>query len=219
MTHFSDSSAHPFGAGGTTGGSVRRRLGGAWVGGFQLLVALVGAMWVLEAVDVVLGGQLDRLGIQARNPGAMQGIVFAPFLHAGFGHLISNTVPLLVLGAMIAFDGASRLLLVTAVTGIVSGAGAWLLSPPFSITIGASGVVFGFAAYLVVRGVFNRRIGQILVGLLVVFTWGSSLLVGVLPQGGGISWQGHLFGAVGGVLVAWLLSSRDRKVRRPSPSW
>ena len=219
MSHFSDSPAHTFGTGGTTGGNMRQRLGSAWVGGFRLLVALVGAMWLLEAVDWTLGGQLDGLGIQARNPNAMHGIVFAPFLHAGFGHLISNTVPLLVLGAMIAFDGASRLLLVTAVTGLVSGAGAWLLSPPFSVTVGASGVVFGFAAYLIVRGVFNRRIGQIVVGVLVVLTWGSSLLVGMLPQGGGISWQGHLFGAVGGVLVAWLLSSRDRKVRRPASAW
>jgi membrane associated rhomboid family serine protease len=180
--------------------------------GIKLLVVLVGLMWVCEIVDTVLHGALDRYGIVARNPEGLIGIVTAPFLHLGFGHLISNTLPLLTLGALIAISGAARLLSVTAIVAAVGGLGTWLISPPSTITIGASGLVFGYAAYLIARGVFNRRIGQVLIGVVVVLVWGSALLGGLLPQDG-ISWQGHLFGAVAGVLAAWFLTDERRQAK------
>lgn len=183
-----------------------------WMGGLKLLAGMVGLMWVLEIADVVLGGALDAYGITPRNAEGLVGIATAPFLHAGFGHLISNTVPLLAMGAMIAVSGAMRLLSITVVVGLVSGLGVWLTSPGNSITIGASGLVFGYAAYLILRGIFNRSAGQIALGLMVVFLWGGSLLGGLLPQEG-VSMQGHLFGAIGGVLAAWLLAD-DRRQRR-----
>jgi len=178
-----------------------------------MLALLVGLMWVTEFVDTLLGGRLDNFGIEARDTDGLVGIATAPFLHAGFGHLISNTIPLLMMGAIIAVAGASRLLAVTAVVAVVSGFGTWLTSPPASITIGASGLVFGYATYLIARGVFNRSLGQLLVGLLVIIVWGGALLGGLLPQTG-ISWQGHLFGAIGGVVGAWLLGGG----RRATPS-
>jgi membrane associated rhomboid family serine protease len=180
--------------------------------GIKLLVVLVGLMWVSEIVDTALHGALDRYGIVARNPEGLIGIVTAPFLHLGFGHLISNTLPLLTLGALIAISGAARLLSVTAIVTAVGGLGTWLISPPYTITIGASGLVFGYAAYLIARGVFNRRIGQVLIGVVVVLVWGSALLGGLLPQDG-ISWQGHLFGAIAGVLAAWFLTDDRRKAK------
>ncbi|ADB32566.1 Rhomboid family protein [Kribbella flavida DSM 17836] len=184
-------------------------------GGIKLLVILVGLMWLSEIVDTALNGALDRYGILARDPEGLVGVVTAPFLHLGFGHLISNTLPLVTLGALIALSGAIRLFSVTAIVTAVGGIGTWLVSPPNTITIGASGLVFGYAAYLVARGVFNRRIGQVLIGVLVVIVWGSALLGGLLPQDG-ISWQGHLFGAIAGVLAAWFLAD-DRAPRRVPP--
>jgi membrane associated rhomboid family serine protease len=174
-------------------------------GGLKLLAVFVGLMWVSELVDTGLHGALDKYGIIARDPQGLIGVVTAPFLHLGFGHLISNTLPLVTLGALIALSGAARLFAVTAIVTLVGGFGTWLISPPNTVTIGASGVVFGYAAYLVARGLFNRRFGQVLVGLLVILVWGSALLGGLLPQDG-ISWQGHLFGGISGILAAWILS-------------
>src|ERR1700754_1597554 len=148
-------------------------------GGLKLLAAFVGLMWVSEIVDTGLHGSLDKYGIIARDPQGLIGIITAPFLHLGFGHLISNTLPLVTLGALIAISGAARLFAVTAIVTVVGGFGTWLISPPNTITIGASGVVFGYAAYLVARGLFNRRFGQVLVGVLVIVVWGSALLGGL----------------------------------------
>jgi membrane associated rhomboid family serine protease len=175
-----------------------------------MLGLLVGLMWLSEIVDTALGNRLDLLGIAPRDTEGLLGIATAPFLHGGFGHLISNTIPLLMMGAIIAVAGAYHLLGVTAIVALVSGFGTWLTSPPGSITIGASGLVFGYATYLIVRGIFNRSLGQLLIGILVIVVWGGALLGGLLPQPG-ISWQGHFFGAVGGVVTAWLLGGSDRR--------
>ena len=179
--------------------------------GVKLLVALVGLMWLSEIVDTALHGRLDQYGIIARDPQGLVGIITAPFLHFGFGHLISNTLPLVTLGLIIAVSGARRLFAVTAMVVVIGGFGTWLVSPPNTITIGASGLVFGYAAYLITRGLFNRRLSQVLIGIVVVVVWGSALLGGLLPQDG-ISWQGHLFGGIAGILAAWILT--DDKPKR-----
>jgi membrane associated rhomboid family serine protease len=186
------------------------RIADPGVAGLKVLVLLVGLMWASEFLDTFFGGMLDRYGIEARDSDGLIGIVTAPFLHAGFGHLISNTIPLLMMGAIIAASGAAHLLGVTAVVALVSGVGTWLTSPPGVITVGASGLVFGYATYLIVRGIFNRSLGQLLIGILVVVVWGGALFGGLLPQPG-ISWQGHFFGAVGGVVSAWLLGGSGRR--------
>ncbi|WP_112247373.1 rhomboid family intramembrane serine protease [Kribbella monticola] len=182
--------------------------------GIKLLVVLVGLMWLSELVDTALHGRLDRYGIIAREPDGLFGILTAPFLHLGFGHLISNTLPLVTLGAIIAVSGALRLFSVTAIVTTIGGFGTWLISPPHTITIGASGLVFGYAAYLIARGIFNRRLGQVAIGVVVVIVWGSALLGGLLPQDG-ISWQGHLFGGIAGILAAWVLADDRKPANRP----
>lgn len=174
-------------------------------GGLKLLVLLVGLMWLIEVIDTAMHGALDKYGIIARDPEGLVGVITAPFLHLGFGHLISNTLPLVTLGMLIAISGARRLFAVTAIVTVIGGFGTWLISPANTITIGASGLVFGYAAYLIARGLFNRRLGQVLVGIVVIVVWGSALLGGLLPQDG-ISWQGHLFGGIAGVLSAWILA-------------
>jgi membrane associated rhomboid family serine protease len=173
-------------------------------GGLQLLALLIALMWVSEIVDTALGHRLDAYGIVPRDPEGLIGIVTAPFLHLGFGHLIANTLPLVTLGGLVALSGATRLVSISAVIALVGGIGTWLVSPPNTITIGASGLVFGYAGYLVSRGLFTRRISQVLLGVLVVLLWGGALLSGLMPQAG-ISWQGHLFGAIGGLVAAWLI--------------
>ncbi|HVM26326.1 MAG TPA: rhomboid family intramembrane serine protease [Mycobacteriales bacterium] len=178
--------------------------------GLVAVVGLVGVMWVSEIVDTVLGGRLDGLGIEPRQVDGLTGVPLAPFLHGGFGHLISNTVPFLVLGALIALSGLARLLVVTAVVAVVGGLGTWLVAPSGTVHIGASGLVFGFAAYLVARGVFDRRLHYLATGLVVAFVYGTTLLLGLVPRPG-VSWQGHLFGAVGGLVAAWLLARRRRQ--------
>ena len=174
-----------------------------------LLAAAIAIMWVAEVVDLALGGDLNRYGIEPRDPDGLIGIVTAPFLHAGFGHLVGNTIPLAVLGVVIALGGALRLLAVTAIVALVSGLGTWLVAPAGTEHIGASGIVFGFATYLIARGVFSRRLAQLGVGLVVLALWGATLLRGLVPEAG-ISWQGHLFGALGGVLAARLLHAGAR---------
>jgi membrane associated rhomboid family serine protease len=182
--------------------------------GVQVLLALVVLMWVLEIVDAASGQQLDQYGIEPRDPDGLDGIVAAPFLHVGFGHLVGNTIPFVAMGLVIALQGALRLLAVTAIVALVSGLGTWLIAPADTLHLGASGVVFGFATYLISRGLFDRDALELGIGALVAVLWGGALLAGLEPQQG-ISWQGHLFGAIGGVVAARVLA-RDRTPRAPA---
>lgn len=174
-------------------------------------------MWVAEIVDTVMGGDLDAYGIEPRDTDGLDGIVFAPFLHGGFDHLIANTVPFLVLGAIIALSGLARVALVTVIVMVVGGLGTWLVAPSHTVHIGASGVVFGYAGYLIARAVYTRSLSHLAAGIIVVAIWGFTLLGGLLPQDG-ISWQGHLFGLVGGVVAAWALDGRDARRARTQPA-
>jgi membrane associated rhomboid family serine protease len=183
------------------------RLGRDRTNGLLLVAAMVALMWMLEIVDVAADHRLDNYGIHPRDIDGLAEIFAAPFLHAGFGHLISNTVPFLAMGAAIALGGLLRVALVTLIVAVVSGAGTWLIAGSNSVHLGASGVVFGFASYLVSRGILSRRLSELAVGVVVVAIWGIGLLQGLLPQER-ISWQAHLFGAIGGVVAAAVLAGR-----------
>jgi membrane associated rhomboid family serine protease len=181
--------------------------------GLVFVGVMVAAMWVVEVVDAAANGSLDRQGIVPRATDGLDGVVFAPFLHGSWGHLIGNTVPFLVLGGLIALSGLARVALVTAVVAVVGGLGVWLLGPSNTVHIGASGLVFGYAGYLVARGIFSRSLLHLATGALVAAVWGTTLVSGLVPQDG-ISWQGHLFGAVGGIVAARLLAPRPAE-RKP----
>lgn len=173
------------------------------------VLVMLAVMWVSEIVDVPLDHRLDRYGIEPRQLDGLDGVLFAPFLHGGFGHLIANTFPFLVLGAAIAGASATRFLHVTVIVGVVGGLGTWLTGPSRSVHIGASGLVFGYLTYLVSRGFFARKLTYIAGGAVVLMVYGG-ILWGLLPSPG-VSWQGHLFGAAGGVAAAWALhAQRDQ---------
>lgn len=174
-------------------------------GGLRALGALLSIMWAVELVNALDGYGLDRNGIVPRNLSHLDGIVFAPFLHASFSHLLANTVPFVILGLVIALAGARRLLLVTLIVALVSGAGTWLTAASGTVTVGASGVVFGYATYLISRGLFDRQVVEIAVGVVVLLFFGGALIYDLIPHAG-ISWEAHLFGGVGGVLAAAILS-------------
>lgn len=183
--------------------------------GLRLVAVLVALMWLTEVVDAIDAHRLDAYGIEPRDPDGLSGILWAPFLHAGFGHLLGNTLPFAVMGGAIALDGLRRIAVVTGLVALVGGVGTWLVGPADTNHIGASGVVFGYAAYLVSRGLFSGRLVQLALGAVVVALWGGALLSGFAPHPG-ISWQGHLCGALAGVLAARLLAGR-RATRPASP--
>lgn len=179
---------------------------------------LVAGMWGLEVIDYATLHSLDQFGITPRSVGDFFDIFLAPWLHFGWAHLISNSLPFLVLGTLIYVSGRAEYLKTLFVTILVSGLTVWLVSPSGSNTAGASGVVFGFLTYLLVRGFFTKRIGQILLAVLVFLVYGG-VLWGVLPTAAGISWQAHLGGAVGGVLSAWLMHVEGARRRRGRAQW
>lgn len=174
---------------------------------FGVPIVFVASMWAVEILDVVTPGDLESHGIRPRSDEGLFGIVFAPMLHADWGHLIANSIPLLVLGLLLMLSGLRTFVTVTAIVWVVGGAAVWLLAGANSNHIGASGLVFGWIGYLVARGAFSRSMGQIAIGLLVLASYWTAVF-GVLPGQPGISWQGHLFGAIAGVLAAWLLEGR-----------
>jgi membrane associated rhomboid family serine protease len=187
------------------------------VRGFALVAGMAAVMWVVEVADQIADGRLDAYGIEPRDVDGLDGVVFAPFLHAGFDHLIGNTIPFLLLGFAIALGGVARVAIVTIIVALVGGLGTWLVAPANTVHIGASGIVFGYAAYLVARGVYSRSAMQIGLGVVVLAVWGTTLLRGLVPEDG-ISWQGHLFGAIGGVLAARLLHRRAERAGTEGPA-
>ncbi len=187
------------------------------VGGLILLGAIVALMWVIEVINTIDSNHLDRDGIYARNISKFWGILTSPFIHASFQHLLDNTIPFVFLGVIIALRGAARLGLVTAFVIVIGGLGTWLISPSHQgvqpvDTIGASGVVFGYATYLLTRGLFDRSLLELVVGVVVGVVWGGALIASLIPQQG-VSWQAHACGAVAGVIVAWRLSETDHRRR------
>ncbi len=172
---------------------------------------LLAIMWLVEIADFLLAGNLDYLGVQSRTLIGLVGIAAAPFLHGDFEHLMANTVPFLILGSLVSWRAREKFWNVFATIVVVSGTMLWLLGPANVVTVGASGVIFGFLTYLLASGVITRHWVDVLVAVIVLIGYGS-LLLGMLPVGVGadISWQMHLFGALAGVLAAIYYSPPKR---------
>jgi membrane associated rhomboid family serine protease len=174
-----------------------------------VITGFVVLLYLIEAVDTLTGQRLDALGVRPRQVDGLDGIAFAPLLHASWAHLVSNTPPLLLFGFLILLAGVARWLAVTAVVWVVGGAGTWLIGPTNSLHLGASVLAFGWLVYLLLRGVFSNRMSHVLLGVLLLVLYGG-LLLGLAPGRPGVSWQGHLFGAIGGAIAAWWWGGRDR---------
>lgn len=178
-----------------------------------ILGGCVALLWMIEIVDVfVFRGALNSYGVRPRNLDGLQGILLMPFLHGSFAHLAANTLPFVTLGWLIMLREVSDFFVVSGVTMLVSGLGVWLTGAPNSVHIGASGLIFGYFGFLLLRGYFERSFTSILLSLIVGFFYGS-LIWGVLPSQPGVSWQAHFFGFVGGVLTAQLLGRQKPKIK------
>jgi membrane associated rhomboid family serine protease len=170
-----------------------------------ILFACVLVAWSVELVDrVVYGGALERYGIQPRHVSGLWGILAAPLLHAGWLHLTANTIPFVVLGWLVMLRKMTDFIIVTTLALLIGGLGVWLFGAPNSVHVGASGLIFGYLGYLLARGYFERSAWALLLGAAALLVYGG-VLWGVLPGQPGISWEGHLFGFVGGVASARLL--------------
>ncbi len=191
-----------------------------WMVGGATILTFVALLYLVELIDLLANHSLDGNGIRPKTTDGLWGIIFAPVLHANWQHLMANTIPLLVLGFLMTLAGISRFVWATAIIWILGGLGTWLIGNVGSSCgptdhIGASGLIFGYLAFLLVFGLFVRRVWDIIIGLVVLFLYGGVLLgaMPVLHQCGGVSWQGHLSGAVAGVIAAYLLSAPERKGR------
>lgn len=185
-----------------------RRARPLWLRSAIITACIVAVLFVIEAIDVATHYDLDQNGIVARQVDGLDGILWAPLLHGDWQHLLANLMPGAVLCFLVLMT--RQFLIVTGIIWVVSGVGVWLFAAPYSPTVGASGIVFGWLTFLIVRGLFNRDLWQILGGLVLFLVYGS-ILWGVLPSDPFVSWQAHLFGAIAGVFAAWALAARDRR--------
>ena len=165
----------------------------------------VAAFWGVFAANVLSGGLLMQFGVVPRTLVGLRGILFAPFIHGSVEHLVSNTVPFLILGWLVMLRDSRHFLRVTFASMLGAGLMAWLIGAPGSVHIGASGVIFGYLGFLMLAGWYERSFMSIMLSVGVTALWGG-LVFGVLPGQPGISWQGHLGGFLGGVWAAKLFT-------------
>ena len=171
----------------------------------QILGAWVITLWVIEGLDQLIFRQaLDHFGIIPRRQIGLRGILFAPFLHGGFRHLSANTMPLTILGWFVLFDGPRAFAIVTAVVWVIGGLAVWLLGRSRSNHIGASGIIFGYLGYVLLRGYLVQSMGAIILAIIAGLFYGS-LIWSILPLRRESSWEGHLFGFLSGGLAAYYL--------------
>lgn len=163
-------------------------------------IGFLAACWGSEALDTVLGGALDNLGIVPRTVTGLVGVPLAPFLHGNWEHLISNSLGVLTAGSLVALHGPKKFRDVTIMSGLAAGLGTWAAGRT-AVHLGASGVVYGYMGFLMARGLFDRRPLPIVLSVLSTALFAGSL-AGVVPGKEGVSWESHLFGMAGGVLAA-----------------
>ncbi|MBD8506034.1 rhomboid family intramembrane serine protease [Hoyosella sp. G463] len=183
-----------------------------WLRAATFSGGFVALLFVIELIDTLLNQRFNQAGIRPLDSDGLSGILVAPLIHYDWAHLVANSVPLLVLGFLVFLGALRRAITATAIIWIVGGAGTWLIGGS-GVHIGASIIVFGWLAFLVAQGFFSRNAVQIAVGVAVVFLYGG-LFWGVLPGQPNVSWQGHLFGAIGGLVAAWYVTSHEREQRR-----
>lgn len=176
------------------------------------LFGLLAVMWAVEIIDFLFPfWHLDHLGIIPRHSSGLFGIVAAPFLHGGFSHLAANSIPFLILGGIVMLGERGVFWAVTIFVTVVGGFGVWLLAPGGTVHIGASGLIFGYLGFLISRGLFERSPLWIAIGFGLLIAYGG-MIFGILPGQPGISWQGHFFGFVAGILSAWAMFPKGKKL-------
>lgn len=176
------------------------------------IAMFIAALWFVYLLDLVVPINFTQFGLQPRALTGLIGIPLMPFLHASFGHLLSNTIPLSILLILLAGSQASSSQVVIEIV-VLGGLLLWLFGRSSASHVGASGVVYGLIAFLMAAGFFERRFVPLAIASLVFFLYGGSLLLGVLPNANQlISWDGHLFGAVAGIAVAYVHTRRQTEI-------
>ncbi len=176
----------------------------------KILGSIIVILWVVQISNILLEGKLNYYGgIHPQSYMGLTGILFAPFLHGNYAHLAANIVPLITLGWLIMLRGVRDFFFVSIVTIIISGLGIWCFGSPNSIHIGASGLIFGYFGFLLLRSLFDFSILSVIFALTAGFLY-SGLIWGILPSDPNISWEAHLFGFLGGIFAAQLLGKRKR---------
>jgi membrane associated rhomboid family serine protease len=177
--------------------------------GFQTRAAalggVVGSLWLVRLIDFFMpgGGSAAGHGIVPRTLYGLEGIPLAPFIHVSLAHLVANTIPFVILGALVLLRGVFEFVFVFLTTALVAGAGTWMFGAPNTEHVGASGVVFGLFGYLLFRMMFDRRLSSAVITLLVAIVYGTAMLRSLIPEDS-ISWSGHFFGFLAGILAARL---------------
>jgi membrane associated rhomboid family serine protease len=171
-----------------------------------LIAGLAVFIWVVELVNAAVGHQLSIYGIMPRDPASLPGILFAPFLHGSIAHAAANTVPLILLGVLVAMQAGPALAEVMLMIAGIGGFGVWLLARP-AYHVGASGMVLGFFGYLLANAWYRRSLMSVLVAFVALMLYGGSLW-SVLPNVPYLSWEMHLFGLLAGILAAGITSRK-----------
>lgn len=174
----------------------------------------LGVLWAIEIIDQISGDALQTHGIHPRDGEGLIGLVTSPFLHGDWGHLVSNSIPFVVLGFFVLLRGKKAFVEVTIATAIVGGFAVWLLAAGGTNHIGASGVIFGYFGFLVGFGIFDRSLKNIALAVVVGVLYGG-MIYGVLPGRAGISWEGHLFGFLAGVGLAYHVAKQRKAAKTP----
>ena len=170
------------------------------------IAIFIGVIWLVFVLDIFL--PLEKLGLIPRDFGGLVGIFAMTFLHGDLSHIMGNIVPLIVMLALLAGSRANSLLIIVLIV-LVGGSLLWLFGRGGTIHIGASLLVFGLAVFLIVSGLLEKRVVPLIIAVFVALTYGGVLVSGVAPWQPGVSWDGHLFGGIGGGLVAWMLLGRN----------
>lgn len=174
----------------------------------KFMLCFVALLWLVEVANLMLGYELNRFGIIPRDTIGLRGLVFSPFLHGSINHLIFNTGPLFALGLLVIFRGVATFLVLTIAVAILGGFGVWVFGQSSSVHIGASGIIFGYFGFLLFKGIFDKQFKALLVSTFVFVVYGG-MIWGVFPGKEGISWEGHLFGFLAGIVWAFWTRHKD----------
>jgi membrane associated rhomboid family serine protease len=185
----------------------------SWSGALIVMIAVGAVFWVVQFLNAADEYRLDRFGVRPREVDGLWGVVTMPFLHASYNHLLSNTVPLVLIGWVLLLSGIRVWATVTAIVVLAGGALTWLVGPANTLIVGASAMIFGWLGYLLARAYFSRRLKWIIVAILVLVFFGT-LLIGLFPTlHSGISWQAHVCGFAAGIGAGAVLHPRGGTTR------
>ncbi len=180
-----------------------------------VMAGVLAVIWLVQVANWADGYRLSQqYGIVPRDIASLPHLLTAPFLHFSWTHIEGNSGPLFIFGFLAAYRGIAKFAAVTVVAVLASGLADWFFAPAGTVGAGASGVVFGYFGYIIVRGLFDRRGIDVLIGAIMALCFAYQFSV-LLPHQG-IGWQAHVGGAAGGIVSGWLF--RDRRARAPGPA-